>query len=246
MAALASLQQLWLAGYSSFGVLTSLGALTFLDLSRTAHLPACLSQLTQLRSLAVQESEVLAFADEGAALTDALPHLRQLTQLQVVCYDSLLSTTNLAALTNLRALFWFQLYDTGDDEPPLPAGPWLAGLQQLHCDASLLAGSGLAALSAAQQLQQLLLVITRQPQLAGVLSWAAGSPSLTRLVLGVEASMPVARYARILDAQRLFPQLRIDIFDSNDYDDCEAMYTVSPEVDPDAGDDSADEEEWEP
>ena len=86
MRALTNLQDLELQHFcipsEDCGALKALGRLESLEITGfSTTLPACLSALTGLRFLAIQNEGNAMEAEQGAYVTQALPHLRHLTHL---------------------------------------------------------------------------------------------------------------------------------------------------------------------
>ncbi|EFN52654.1 hypothetical protein CHLNCDRAFT_54290 [Chlorella variabilis] len=130
--------------------LTRLTTLRRLNLLHCYGIPACLHQLTTLHSLAVVQTEQYNDQrdDDFARVEQALPHLQQLTFLELDGYPNV--PTTLSSLQHLRSLW---LTPAWDDEA-LPTGPWQASLRELGASPNLIALS-LPALATAQQLEVL-------------------------------------------------------------------------------------------
>lgn len=140
--ALTNLESLRLSGFdesNSFKHLTRMTALTELCLARAVGIPACLTALTQLRALVLRATPFTdAEYDEdmmhlaGWATDELAPALARLTRLTRLCVaDAPVSRAfpaSLAGLRQLRRCVWASF---GPDDPLLPAGPWLSGLQRL-------------------------------------------------------------------------------------------------------------------
>ena len=211
---LCNLRQLFLQNpyedAGSYAPLTQLSRLTTLKLLGCVPVvPDCLSALTSLLCLAVEgrnmdNEEEAAVA---AGLSHALPHLVQLTQLDLDL-SSPGPLASLTALTALRQLSWWAEPDIGS--AALPHGPWMQRLEALAAPDSLLAHS-LPALEGARSLQQLCSFACRKPrgaQLRSVIRWAVQHPTLQRLLLG-DRPLSSELWPEIGEAARVRPDLRI-------------------------------------
>lgn len=216
--ALARLHQLSLinAEYNSSGysALLHLPSLRHLELYRCHSLPACLSQLTQLEALVIDDHcGALGLVDpeeeDGLSATDivaaALPRLQQLTYLALDSTHPRASLpVELTNLTNLRSFYWLEA-----GGGVLPPGAWLSGVRRLAAVAGCVADS-LPALAAATRLEFLgLHYLNGVPQsaVAGMLQGVASLPAMRRILLhGTHASFGKNAQA-LLDAQRQHPHL---------------------------------------
>lgn len=195
---------------ASYAPLTRL-SLTRLDLcGECSVVPSCLSTLTTLQALTVDDSSATdeeAEALMAAQLCGALPHLSQLTFL-ALNLDRDTPLQHLTALHSLHTLCW----RSGGDVA-LPPGPWLASLASLAAPLPLLA-SNLPLLSTASQLQQIcaygtVCVQEVWPQLRQLLRWAPRQPSLRRLLLGFKQLDAVA-WGEVAASTRAQPALYIE------------------------------------
>lgn len=119
-------------------------------------MPACIGQLTGLERLTSSDAyeNVGNRSDDIAVLAAALPCLTRLTWLGLTeAHGGEAAAVRLALplMPQLRGLAW-DLHS--DDSAPLPTGPWLGRLQQLHAPACAL-GASLPALEAATSLEHL-------------------------------------------------------------------------------------------
>ena len=220
---------------ADFCSLSSLSSLTALHLLRSAHLPACLPQLPQLRALCLDDSPrgVARLAGVEAAqaelcsmvqqLVEAAADGQQLTHLVLDCTHQL--PAEVAALPHLQALFWMG----GSAATQLPAsGPYLTSLRRLAL-ASRVAASNTARLSAMPKLEALAVfgpgsncpkdVATE----LGIMQWAAQQPQPGLRRLGVSfnnanfrpGSWAWSQYGEALQAElarmRLPPWLRVEL-----------------------------------
>ena len=205
---------------SSYAALAQLSLHTLELTGCVAVLPECLSALTTLQSLTVDggnmgDEEEAAVA---AGLAAALPHLRQLSRLDL----ALTSPQPLAALTALTSLRWLcWWWQPQGQSPSLPPGGWLQQLQTLAAPQALVAAS-LPALAGAQRLEQLCVYargLSPDVHLTAIIRWAAQHPFPQQLLLG-NRTVGSSVWTEIGAAARLRPGLRItastinqDLFD---------------------------------
>lgn len=171
-------------------------------------MPDCLSALTSLQSLTVDGCNVddEEEAAVAAGLASALPHLTQLTGLEL----ALLSHEPLAALTALTGLRWLcWQYEVNGRAAALTPGNWMRCLQTLAAPNSLAARS-LPALEGAHSLEQLCVYSAESTdaQLRAPISWAARHTSLRQLLLGNQP-LTSSVWPEISAAARLHPTLNI-------------------------------------
>ena len=196
----------------TFAPLTHLTALTSVAIEGSlAVVPAELSRLTSLRSLAIELDDAPEELDRGP-LPAALPHLRRLTYLSVAGDVRIPEPpAALACLTGLRSLQWAPRQSSA--HAALPPGAWLADLTRLEARCELLAAS-LPALAAATQLQELLVARHTGPPngtaVERVARWAAGAASLRSIVFNGTLQLPRAGWPALLWLKGLRPQLRIE------------------------------------
>ena len=194
---------------SGYTALTGLSSLRELTLDSCEHLPACLSQLTGLADLTIDDREgLIQDADAaGAAIVQAVGQLTNLDCLIVIDVRSEGLERTFPSLSRLRSLYWVAL-----DLPAgvaLPAGGWLANLQLLGMPIRLLHNS-LAALDSARQLQTLALSVEEGSELLPrLLRWVARRPVLEQLMLGISPEELYRHLGAILELQRCMPHLRI-------------------------------------
>lgn len=106
-------------------------------------LPACLSQMTSLRSLTVCDlnAEYEGREEDPAEdLEAALPELRHLTQLLLSTLEGLTAPPAALGSLSLHSFCWLE-NEYGietDEEASLPSGPWLKSLRRLAAPAGLL------------------------------------------------------------------------------------------------------------
>ena len=185
--------------------LTRLTTLRRLNLLHCYGIPACLHQLTTLHSLAVVQTEQYNDQrdDDFARVEQALPHLQQLTFLELDGYPNV--PTTLSSLQHLRSLW---LTPAWDDEA-LPTGPWQASLRELGASPNLIALS-LPAMATAQQLEVLEVLGAGEDEadLPTIVCWAAQHPSLQRLSCNRHFSNAEVHSA-VVEAQRVRPSLQI-------------------------------------
>jgi hypothetical protein len=160
------------AGYELLRGLPALRALKLLDAD---EIPACLSSLASLESLAVCGSGI-----NLDPLAAALPSL-SLTQL--VLLDG--APEVFAALPSQTRLRDFRCWrchlDAGEELEGLVGGTWLHSLRRLGLSAALLEAS-MPALAHATCLETAqVLSLTHSGQLEAVLGWAVQCPALRRL-----------------------------------------------------------------
>jgi hypothetical protein len=95
-----------------------------------AHVPACLSSLTALECLVINELfSDKHDAEDQQAVELGLAHLQRLTYLDMSSYR-FDPPASLTALTSLRSFCWVP-NNPAVSAAPLPAGAWLAGLERL-------------------------------------------------------------------------------------------------------------------
>ena len=141
--------------------------------------------------------------DDFAIVEQALPHLQQLTFLELgVCPNAP------ATLSSLQHLHSLQLR-TACDGAVLPAGPWLASLHELGAPPNLIALS-LPTLAVSQQLEVLEVLGAGEDEadLPSIVCWAAQHPSLQRLSCNRHFSNAEVHSA-VVEAQRVRPSLQI-------------------------------------
>ncbi|KAL4440520.1 hypothetical protein ABPG75_003521 [Micractinium tetrahymenae] len=196
--------------------LASLPSLRSLALLQCFTWPDCISQLTGLEALTLNDARSILDAmveDPGAstaAVAAALPQLQRLTHLALVWpvgYPAPLA--ELAAMSSLRSLFW----PAAGWE--LPAGAYLSSLTRLVTRAEALPALAPAeAAEAAPSLRFLGLWCEEQDEAAlhGTLRWLSQLPPLRRALLAASE----ARFGRcvqaVVGAQRAAPHLAIDCF----------------------------------
>ena len=215
MGALPRLRELTLdyAYCETYAPLARLIGLTSLAIDGSlAMLPAELSCLTSLRSLAIEVDEAPEELDWGP-LPAALPHLQRLTHL---CIGRVVSLTQppavLTCLTGLRSLRWAP-FQTAPGAA-LPPGAWLAGVTRLEARCELLAAS-LPTLAAASLLQELLVAHEYPGPPNGsaverVARWAVGAPSLRHLFFCGAPQLPSMGWQALLRLQAQRPELCIN------------------------------------
>jgi len=154
-------------------------------------LPAGLSTLTRLRSLCIGDGDNVDSWDEDDTeiIEQAMPHLGQLTSLELSFWSQRRAYPNpacLYGLVQLRILYWdCQVVPSGG---ALPAGPYLRNLQTMAAHPHVLAGS-LPLLRAAQRLRHLAVLnpwdhrLANAQPLLDIVAWAASHPSLQQLLL---------------------------------------------------------------
>ena len=203
----------WGAVYNE---LTALSSLRWLELVWCAHLPPCLSQLTRLEALTL-EDDGSCHIHGGTAVEDiesivqAVSQLTNLTHLALAGYPQQPDPGRLAALSHLRSLWW--LARARSEDAALPAGAWLANLRRLALPVRQLHNS-LPALAGARHLQCLAMTMFAQDNsdlLPEVLRWAAQRPALELVLLQVFDDAQLGRhFDAILEVQRSVPRLRIE------------------------------------
>jgi hypothetical protein len=194
---------------SGYTVLTGLSSLRQLTMTSCTHLPACLSQLTGLEALTIDDREEhIADADAAeATIVQAVGQLRNLPHLAVINVKAEGLEQTFPSLSRLCQLGWLTLDPTTD--AALPAGGWLTDLRRLALSICQLHNS-LEALESARQLQALALNIDENSELLPrVLRWAARRPALTELYLGIPPDQLYMHFGDILELQRCTPELRI-------------------------------------
>ena len=218
LTALTRLHSLFLNGNvrpNGFTALTALRSLRRLALSCCTYLPACLSQLTGLEALTIDDPEGCREDLEEdvavAAVVQAVGQLTSLTHLALVHYDAQGLEQTLPFLTRLRSLWWLP-YEL-PLSAPLPAGAWLTNLRRLALPMWQL-HSSLAALGSACQLQALAIggiaASCSNSLLPAVLRWAARRPALEDLILDISNEGLGNHLPYILELQRSAPRLRIE------------------------------------
>ena len=194
---------------SGYTALTGLSSLRQLTLSSCGHLPACLSQLTGLEGLNIDDREAF-IADSDAAkatIVQAVGQLTNLAHLAVIDVKAEGLEQTFPILPGLHSLGWLTLDLPGD--AALPAGGWLANLQRPALPIRQLHNS-LCALDSARQLQRLILRIDEGAEmLPRVLRWAARRRALQELLLGMSPNELYKHLDDILELQRCVPRLRI-------------------------------------
>lgn len=203
-----------------FNPLLTLPALEQLSLARCTHLPACLPRLTRLRALALRRAPLhvdSAAAELGAALRSgglaALTHL----VLRDMSFGAGGLPPEVAGLAQLQRFCWLrgplhpgltpaQAAEHVAPPPPLPIGPWLAGLREAALEVAV-ATASLAVLQAGAAQLEALAVHGRfgdgASQLA-VAHWAVEEHlSLRRLALCKPAAIFVGRHETELGVQQL-------------------------------------------
>ena len=214
MAALAGLHSLGLGratmGHNGYAMLTSFSSLRQLALSSLSHLPACMSLLTGLEALSINDPGWLAQQDEDvAASMEAVGQLTNLTHLALADYVHAPGPGFLTTLSRLRSLWWLPYAQSID--AALPAGAWLANLRQLALPITQLQ-SNLAALASARQPQTLAIDAHAESHLLPeVLRWAARQPRLALVLLRVVDDAQLGKhFADFMEMQRSGPRLRIE------------------------------------
>lgn len=218
-----------------FEGLTRLSVLTDLTLTTAGELPDCLSALTQLRALHLEASPFAWHAEDweleellGWERFQLAPVLRQLTRLTRLFVVEPPPNTQAfpAALTALSQLRRFGWVGSSPENPRLPAGQWLAGLQQLTLPADVAAANSRVWQHAAHleclglcsffDTSSTNLPIVRQ----NVLPSIAELPCLQRLCLGCAGTdCPPAHELRRLaaDAIRRHPNLIVQADKESSY-----------------------------
>ncbi|KAL4457432.1 hypothetical protein ABPG75_012297 [Micractinium tetrahymenae] len=203
---------------SGFEPLAQLPSLHTLEITGCMELPSCISRLTRLASLHM-EGYCDAVAD-GPVFVDALCHLTKLTHLSVAAFDADEAATvpfglpgpppTLTALAQLRSFSWLGVVSVS---AMLPAGTWLAQVEQLSAPCTVLAKS-LPAMQGMLQLRTLAPTYVGASPLAAaaVLIWADRCPTLRCLRLGVETDddeegiMPLVQ-----ELQRRRPDIELEM-----------------------------------
>jgi hypothetical protein len=196
-----------------FELLRGLPALRAVELDDAHEVPACLSSLASLESLAIKNSSNYIDLDPLAA---ALPSL-SLTQL--VLLDG--TPEVFAALPSQTRLRDFRSWQRSDEyyngvTSGLVGGAWLHGLRRLGLSAALLEAS-VESLAQATCLETAQVVsVTHDAQLQVVLDWAAQRPGLRRLDLSAlfsehDGGLSSVDWNAMLRAQSQCPDLRMRI-----------------------------------
>lgn len=217
---------------SRYALLTQLRSLKTLELVVGWHIPACLSQLTQLEALLLY-TPIMGAAARAAAEMEGAIHalgwLQQLTRLEVKTTAALPASGLEQIVASLAQLQQLGLTSRQASGASLPAGPALATLRCLHLEATIEARS-LPALSAATRLLRLVLRPAEDADMRplaelyrAVLRWAPWQPELEQLVLGISHRVAhwdvVSVAGAALAAQRLNPSLCIEVCDAGSLDD---------------------------
>ncbi|PRW33572.1 F-box LRR-repeat 21 isoform A [Chlorella sorokiniana] len=127
--------------------------LTALTLVEPGGLPECLSQLTGLRSLTIDDSDAQLGEPDAAVLAKALGQMQQLTQVCVIVPWLPCSLSALSSLRHIDTVCW---QDTASGAQPLPGGSRLGQLRRLAVAGYYLwDAASLATLSGALQLERL-------------------------------------------------------------------------------------------
>ncbi|PRW33536.1 Cellulose synthase [Chlorella sorokiniana] len=208
----------------SFEVLEALhSTLTALNLTVLDDMPDCLSRLTGLRSLTIDDCEGSLWEPDDSVLERALPQMQHLTAVYLFSGGLPDTPAALSSLQHLDTVCW----SGWDNKPqPLPGGPWLARLRRLVLSCHFLSdAASLATLSGAQRLERLGIRDTcefehfsrgpnmrpevksyRDAEVAKIIAWTKKHTSLQLLAL-IKLSPRMARAAAA--AQRSRPALCI-------------------------------------
>ena len=199
---------------SGYTTLTALSSLRRLALSSCRHLPACLSQLTGLEALSIDDPERCRedSEEELSAVVEAVGLLTSLTHLAFAHYDPPGLEEALPRLPRLRSLWCLPIRPPVEEA--LPAGGWLTNLQRLGLPIRHLHNS-LPALASARQLQTLAINAFAEDHaepdlLPGVLRWAAQRPALREVFVDISDSDLCRQFPTIMEVQRSVPSLRIE------------------------------------
>ncbi|KAL4425647.1 hypothetical protein ABPG75_009663 [Micractinium tetrahymenae] len=214
------------AGYWALAQLPSLRRLV---IRNCTSWPACLSSLTRLEALALDDEEVelLTGADEQGSdiIAAAMPRLRHLTLLALdSVHGEPLVPAALTCLTGLHSFHWLE-----GGGGALPPGSWLCSVRQLAANAACIADS-LPALAAATQLEQLGALFggdqSEDDRFPDVLCAAAHLPALQRLVLRGSRELFGDNVEALLAAQRARPALQISCrsFERQNFDSAWAEF----------------------
>jgi hypothetical protein len=190
--------------------LLSLPVIETLALTKCAHLPACLPQLSTLRALCLERAPVSDDRQAAAELGTTLTGLTQLTRLAIRGME--LGGCLPAALSELGQLRSLHLVRDGNEiakwnVPQLPrSGPYLDSLEQLVLEPHV-AEHNLPVLSKASKLRSLTLCGQLCSGLAHltVAAWAAGQPCLHQLAI---FEWPVPERTRQRRMDTTWPQLQ--------------------------------------
>jgi hypothetical protein len=185
--------------------------LTALHLGSSLCLPACLPQLTQLKSFHFCNSENFSFIGYDAELVQVLPVLQHLTALQLHRLNRPLARA-LLTLPQLQSM----CVTRSEPSMALPPGAWLAPLRNLLLPAGLLTAS-FPALEMAPQLELVGCQLDSQRaqrQMAELVHWAGTRPRLRWLLLGAaDGPKPeVGEEQHVEEVQGQHPGLSVRVF----------------------------------